>query len=97
MKQIITCFVLAAALSVSACAGQTPTQQRTLSGAAIGGIGGTAIGAIAGNAGLGAAIGVVAGAAGGYIYDQHKQSEERAEAQSYQRGYQSGVQAQRAP
>ena len=97
MKQIIPCFVLAAALSVSACADLNSTQQRTLTGGAIGAAGGAAIGAIAGNAGLGAAIGVVAGAAGGYIYDQHKQSEERAEAQSYQRGYQSGMQAQRAP
>jgi uncharacterized protein YcfJ len=74
---------------MSACAGQTPTQQRTLSGAAIGAVGGTAIGAIAGNAGLGLAIGTVAGAAGGYIYDQHKQ----AEMGAYQRGYQSGQQA----
>ena len=93
MKQMIPCVVLAAAISLSACAGQTPTQQRVLSGAAIGGLGGTAIGAIAGNAGLGAAIGVVAGAGGGYIYDRHKQ----AETQSYQRGYESGMQAVRTP
>ena len=93
MKHIIQCIVLAAAISLSACAGQTPTQQRVLSGAAIGGVGGTAIGAIAGNAGLGAAIGVVAGGTGGYIYDQHKQAEMR----SYQQGYQSGLQAARTP
>jgi hypothetical protein len=93
MKQIVPGVVLATAIVLSACAGQTPTQQRTLSGAAIGGIGGTAIGAIAGNAGLGAAIGVVAGATGGYIYDQHKQAEMR----SYQQGYQSGMQAARTP
>jgi len=37
------------------------TQQRTLSGGAIGGRGGLAIGAVAGNAGLGAAIGAGAG------------------------------------
>lgn len=74
------------AFSLSGCAGMSDTEQRTLSGAAIGGIGGTAIGAIAGNAGLGAAIGVVAGGAGGYIYDRHKKTEEQA----YQSGYSAG-------
>jgi osmotically inducible lipoprotein OsmB len=93
MNRVVPCFFLVIALLASACAGQTPTQQRTLSGAAIGAVGGTAIGAIAGNAGLGLAIGTVAGAAGGYIYDQHKQ----AEMQSYQRGFQSGQQSARTP
>lgn len=93
MKHIATSALLATAIALSACAGQTPTQQRVLSGAAIGGLGGTAIGAIAGNAGLGAAIGVAAGATGGFIFDQHKQSEMR----SYDRGFQSGMQAGRAP
>ena len=93
MKHIATSALLAAAIALSACAGQTPTQQRVLSGAAIGGLGGTAIGAIAGNAGLGAAIGVATGAAGGFIYDQHRQAEMR----SFDRGYQSGMQAARAP
>ena len=94
MKTFRACIAIATVVGVSACAGQTPTQQRTLSGAAIGGVGGTAIGAIAGNAGLGAAIGVVAGAAGGYIYDQTKQAEE----QSFQRGFSAGQQTTaRAP
>ena len=93
MNRIVQCISVAIAISVSACAGQTPTQQRTLSGGAIGAVGGTAIGAIAGNAGLGLAIGAVAGAAGGYIYDQHKQ----AEMQAYERGYQSGQQTVRTP
>jgi hypothetical protein len=93
MRSIALSLVLATTVALSACAGQTPTQQRVLSGAAIGGLGGTAIGAIAGNAGLGAAIGVAAGATGGFIYDQHKQTEMRA----YQNGYQSGMQSARAP
>ena len=79
-------LVLAAALALSACADMTAQQQRTLSGAAIGTVGGAAIGAIAGNAGLGAVLGAGAGAAGGYIYDQHKQSQERA----FQEGYAAG-------
>jgi uncharacterized protein YcfJ len=93
MKRIVPCCIVAVAVSVSACAGQTPTQQRTLSGAAIGAVGGSAVGAIAGNAGLGLAIGTVAGAAGGYIYDQHKQ----AEMQAYERGFQTGQQTTRTP
>ena len=93
MKHLMISAVVAAAVVLTACAGQTPTQQRVLSGAAIGGLGGTAIGAIAGNAGLGAAIGVAAGATGGFIYDQHKQTEMRA----YQSGYQSGMQSVRTP
>ncbi|MDY0884574.1 glycine zipper domain-containing protein [Dongia soli] len=66
------------------------TQQRTLTGAAGGAAGGAAIGAIAGNAGLGAALGGVAGAAGGYIWDQHKKSENSA----YQRGVAAGQKQQ---
>ena len=93
MKRIVACFVLTTTLGISACAGQTPTQQRALSGAAIGAVGGTAIGAIAGNAGLGLAIGTVAGAAGGYVFDQTKQ----AEMQSFERGYQAGQQSARTP
>lgn len=56
------------------CAGLTPTQQRTLSGGAIGAAGGAAITAIAGgNAAVGAAIGGAAGALTGYIIgQQHK-------------------------
>ena len=54
MKSFRLCIAIATVVGVSACAGQTPTQQRTLSGAAIGGAGGAAIGAIAGNAGLAA-------------------------------------------
>ncbi len=44
------------------CAGMTPTQQRALSGGAIGAAGGAALGAIAGgSAAVGAAIGGAAG------------------------------------
>ena len=67
-------------LALAGCADMTTTQQRTLSGGAIGAVGGTAIGAIAGNAGMGALIGAGAGAVGGYVWDQHKQAEDRAYA-----------------
>jgi hypothetical protein len=64
----------AAAAFLAGCAGMTDTQQRTLSGAAIGAAGGAAIGSISGDAGWGAVIGAGAGAAGGYLYDRDQKS-----------------------
>lgn len=78
--------IFIAVLLLSSCANMNPTQQRTLSGAGIGAVGGTVVGAIAGDAGLGAVIGAGVGAASGYLYDQHKQVEQR----SYDRGYAAG-------
>jgi hypothetical protein len=50
------------------CAGMSSTQQRTLSGGAIGAAGGAALSAIAGgNAAVGAGVGGAAGALGGYL------------------------------
>lgn len=77
---------VAAGLAAASCTGMSDTQQRTMTGAVGGAAGGALIGAIAGDAALGAGIGVVAGAAGGYLWDQHKKSEERA----YRSGYQAG-------
>ena len=47
-------MLAAVVLPVAACADMTPTQQRALTGTAIGAGGGAVIGAIGGNAGLGA-------------------------------------------
>jgi osmotically inducible lipoprotein OsmB len=61
--------VLLVVFLLTGCAGMTPTQQRTLSGAAIGAGGGALIGGIAGGSpGVGAAVGAGAGALGGYLY-----------------------------
>ncbi len=50
------------------CAGMTPTQQRALSGGAIGAAGGAALGAITGgSAAVGAAVGGAAGALTGVL------------------------------
>ena len=81
-------LAMTAVLWLSGCAGMSDTQQRTLTGGAGGAAGGALIGALAGNAGLGAASGGAAGLAGGYIWDQHKQTEQRA--------YEQGVAAGRA-
>jgi uncharacterized membrane protein len=82
-KSVVLAGVVA--LSMSGCAGMSPTQQRattgTLGGAAVGSV----IGAIAGNAGMGAAIGAGAGLLGGLMVDQHEKAKERA--------YQDGVRA----
>lgn len=60
--------------SLLGCAGMTETQQRTLSGAAIGAVGGAGIAAIAGGTPwVGAAVGSAAGALTGYILgESHK-------------------------
>lgn len=79
-------LALASAVALGGCAGLTPTEQRTLTGGAGGAAGGALIGALAGNAGLGALIGAGLGAGGGYLYDLHRQDEQRA----YERGYQQG-------
>lgn len=60
------------------CAGMTPTEQRMLSGGAIGAAGGAAIGAATGgSAAGGAAIGGAAGVVGGVIVDQYERSQGR--------------------
>jgi uncharacterized membrane protein len=70
-------FVLAASLLVGACSGMTHTQQRALSGGAIGAGSGALIGWAAGNPAAGAAIGAGAGVVGGLIYDQYEKSRGR--------------------
>jgi hypothetical protein len=73
---------LAAVMALAGCANLSTTEQRTLTGAAIGG---TAAGVISGEWGW-AVGGAAAGAIGGYLYDQHKKSEEQA----YKRGVKDG-------
>jgi len=69
-KLMATC-ALAGAMTLAACSNMSDTQQRTLTGA---GIGGAAAGIITGEWGW-AAAGAAVGAASGYIYDQHKKKE----------------------
>ena len=60
----------------SGCADMSSSQQRTLSGAAIGTAAGYALGAVTGmSKGTGMALGAAAGAAGGYIYNKYKENE----------------------
>ncbi|HET8728555.1 MAG TPA: glycine zipper family protein [Alphaproteobacteria bacterium] len=86
MRRSMLATAIGLALTLGACADMTSGQQRTLSGAAMGSAGGLAIGAIAGDAGMGALIGAGVGAAGGYLYDRNQQSKQAA----YERGVQDG-------
>ncbi len=67
-------LIVIAVLLVGGCAGMSNTQQRVLSGGAIGASGGAVIGALAGSAAIGAAAGGGAGLLAGFAYDQYQKS-----------------------
>ena len=70
-------LVVVAVMVLGGCSGMSNTQQRMLSGGAIGAGGGTLIGWAAGCPACGAAIGAGAGVAGGYVYDRYEKSQGR--------------------
>ena len=69
MKRMVIAFIiLAFVITLTGCAGMTRTQQTTLSGGAVGAVGGGLLGAAVGGSVLaGATVGAAAGALGGYI------------------------------
>jgi Glycine-zipper domain len=77
------------ALWLGACADMTPTQQRALTGTAIGAGGGAVLGANGGNAGLGAAASAGAGLIGGLLVDRSRQAQDQAFQQGFAAGQQS--------
>jgi uncharacterized protein YcfJ len=85
MKKLSLIVILIISLALGGCAGMSDTEQRTLSGAAIGTAAGGIVGAIAGHTGIGLAVGAVAGTAGGYLYDHHKKAQQKAHDQAYDR------------
>lgn len=82
---------LVAVLALGGCAQMSPNERSTLTGAGIGAAVGGIAGSFAGHAGWGAAIGGAVGAGAGYLYQQTVNSEQRAQAQAYQRGYDQGL------
>lgn len=75
-RSLVSSFVamaLAGGFLTTGCANMTPTQQRALSGGAIGAASGAAIGSLSGNAGTGAAIGGATGALGGWLYEKDRE------------------------
>ncbi len=71
----LSVLLFAAILTAGGCSGMSYTEQRVLSGGAMGAAGGAVIGAVAGSAALGAAAGGGAGLLGGYVYDQYQKSQ----------------------
>jgi osmotically inducible lipoprotein OsmB len=66
------------AFAIAGCADMSYSQQRMLSGGAIGAGTGAALGAITGgSAGMGAVIGGAAGVVGGVLVDQYEKSQGR--------------------
>jgi osmotically inducible lipoprotein OsmB len=76
MKKTIV-LVMVATLMLGGCAGMSSTEQRVLSGGAMGASSGALIGWAAGSPAVGAAIGGGAGMLGGYLYDQYQKSQGR--------------------
>jgi len=76
MKKVIILLVVAA-LFLGGCSGMSNTQQRILSGGAIGASSGALIGWAAGSPAAGAAIGGGAGMLGGFLYDQYEKYQGR--------------------
>ncbi len=77
MRKALAVAILVPTLLLAGCSGMSYTEQRTLSGGAIGAGSGALIGAAAGSAATGAAIGGGAGLLGGYLYDQYEKSQGR--------------------
>jgi len=88
MKKLSIVIFLVISLALGGCAGMSDTEQRTLSGGAVGAGAGAIVGAIAGHTAWGAAIGAAGGIAGGFLYDRYEKSKEA----EYQRGYKAGEQ-----
>ena len=80
--KIIASGALIGVLVLGGCASMSDTERRTATGAAVGGIG---AGVVSGEWGW-AAAGAAVGALGGYLYDQHKKTEDQA----YERGVRDG-------
>jgi osmotically inducible lipoprotein OsmB len=73
MKKVVILIVVLS-VALGGCSGMSSTEQRVLSGGAIGASGGALIGWAAGSPAAGAAIGGGAGLLGGYLYDQYEKS-----------------------
>ena len=73
MKKVMI-LVVVVALALGGCSGMSSTQQRVVSGGAIGASSGALIGWAAGSPAAGAAIGGGAGLLGGFLYDQYEKS-----------------------
>ena len=76
MRNVVILLLVAAVL-VNGCAGLSYTEQRMLTGGALGAAGGAIIGGAAGSAATGAAVGGAAGVVGGYLLDRYEKMKGR--------------------
>ncbi len=84
MRSKLAIVAISIAVGVSGCANMTTTEQRVLSGAALGGLGGAAIAAIASSGvATGAAIGAGVGAGAGYVYSRSRNGDMSAHQAAY--------------
>jgi hypothetical protein len=75
MRRIPLTILFAGMLALAGCSGMSETEQRTLSGGAIGaGVGAVGTALTGGCVSCGAAIGGAVGAGAGYLYDRHEKS-----------------------
>jgi osmotically inducible lipoprotein OsmB len=76
LKRALIAAPLLTAFAISGCGNMTQSQQRELSGGAIGAAAGAGITALAGGAAIWGAVGGAAlGTLGGYLYDKHEQNQ----------------------
>jgi hypothetical protein len=73
MKKAV--LAVAAMAVLAGCTDLNDTQQRALTGTAIGAGTGLVVGGIAGDAGVGAAVGAGVGLLGGLLYDRQQKSQ----------------------
>lgn len=72
MHKILTTMAIVGLLGSAGCSNMSTTEQRTLSGGAIGAGTGAAVSGVTGGSMLGGAIlGGALGAGAGYLYDRH--------------------------
>lgn len=76
MKETVL-LLIALTILAGGCAGMSTTEQRVLSGGAIGASSGALVGWAAGSPAVGAAIGGGAGMLGGLLYDRFEKSQGR--------------------
>lgn len=88
-RKLILFCTLAGTIAAAGCSNMSQTEQRTLSGGAMGTAAGVAVGAITGDWAW-AAGGAAIGAASGYVYDQYEKKKQADYNQAYQQGVQAG-------
>lgn len=77
MRRIVIVLAAVGALGLGGCANMSETEQRVLSGGAIGTATGAAAAVLTGGSTVaGAVIGGAVGSAGGYLYDRHEKEQE---------------------